>query len=291
MAKFVISAFADEASDLLDLQIKALKRNNLNGIEPRSMSGNMIKKSDAELLEISHRLKENGILISSLGSPIGKYDIKADFSPHLEEFYRAISACKILGCENMRIFSFFVPENELDTYRDEVFKRMEKFLSIAKDEGVRLCHENEAKIYGEHPDRVQDLLDNLDGLFGIFDGANYVVRGLDPVHGYNVTHSKLEYMHVKDAIAETRQIVPVGMGDGEYQYAIEKANLSTDKTVFLTVEPHLKAFLAYNSIDDRELKTKLSFENSDESFDFAVTSLKKLLTELGYKEENYVWTK
>ena len=98
-------------------------------------------------------------------------------------------------------------------------------------------------------------------------------------------------MHVKDAIAETRQIVPVGMGDGNYKYAIEKANLSTDKTIFLTVEPHLKKFLAYNTIDDRELKTKLSFENSDESFDFAVTSLKNMLTELGYKEDNYSWTK
>ena len=81
------------------------------------------------------------------------------------------------------------------------------------------------------------------------------------------------------------------MGDGNYKYAIEKANLSTDKTIFLTVEPHLKKFLAYNTIDDRELKTKLSFENSDESFDFAVNSLKNMLTELGYKEDNYSWTK
>ncbi len=291
MAKFVISAFADEACDQLEGQIKALKRNNLNRIEPRSMSGNMITKSDEELKEIAAILSENGIMLSSLGSPIGKYDIKADFAPHLEEFYRAISACKILGAENMRVFSFFVAPNELDTYRDEVFARMEKMISIAKSEGIRLCHENEAKIYGETPERVADLLDNLDGLYGIFDGANYVVRDCNPIHGYNVTAAKLEYMHVKDALFEGHQIVPCGMGDGEYAYAIEKANLSTDKTVFLTIEPHLKKFLAYNSIDDRELKTKLSFENSDESFDFAVNSLKNMLTELGYKEDNYSWTK
>lgn len=291
MAKFIISAFADEASDLLDNQIAALKRNNLNRIEPRSMSGNMIKKSDDELKEIAAKLNENGILLSSLGSPIGKYDIKADFSVHLEEFYRAISACKILGAHNMRIFSFFVQPNELDLYRDEVFKRMEKLLSIAKSEGIRLCHENEAKIYGETPERVKDLLDNLDGLMGIFDGANYVVRGHDPKPGYDVTQCKLEYMHVKDAIMESRQIVPVGMGNGAYEYAIEKANAFTDKTIFLTLEPHLTQFTSYKSIDERELKTKLHFNNSDESFDFAVSSLKNLLTNLGYKENNYVWTK
>ena len=291
MAKFVISAFADEASDVLDSQIEALKRNGICHIEPRSMSGNMIKKSDAELKEISQKLKENGILISALGSPIGKYSIEEDFAPHLEEFYRAISACKILGCHRMRIFSFFVPENSLDAYRDEVFARMQTFLDIAKREGILLCHENEAKIYGETPERVRDLLDNLDGLAGVFDGANYVVRGLDPIKGYTATRKKLEYMHVKDAIAGTREIVPVGMGDGGYGHAIECADRETDRTVLLTIEPHLKAFLAYNSIDDRELKTKLSFNDSNESFDFAVQSLKNLLIKHGFKEENYQWTK
>ncbi|MBQ7846861.1 MAG: TIM barrel protein, partial [Clostridia bacterium] len=198
---------------------------------------------------------------------------------------------KILGTQNMRVFSFFVPNGELDKYRDEVFRRMERMIAIAKAEGIRLCHENEARIYGEAPERVKDLLDNLDGLLGVFDAANYIMGGFDPIVGLTATRSKLEYLHVKDAVAETRQIVPVGMGDGCYGHAIETVNGDTDKTVFLTVEPHLKKFLAYNSIDDRELKTKLSFENSDESFDFAVESLKNTLKSLGYKEDNYTWTR
>ena len=286
MAKFVISAFADEASDLLDLQIKALKRNNLNRIEPRSMSGNMIKKSDEELKEIADKLSENGILLSSLGSPIGKYDITADFAPHLEEFYRAISACKILGCKNMRIFSFFVPENELDAYRDEVFKRMEKFISIAKSEGIRLCHENEAKIYGESPERVQDLLDNLDGLVGIFDAANYVVRGHNPIHGYNVTHSKLEYMHVKDCLYEGRTLVPAGAGEGHLKEALEKIDKMTDAEVVLTVEPHLFVSESYKQFDGKELKNKFVFATADEAFDYAVNALKEMLAEIGHPVEN-----
>ena len=44
MAQFIISAFADEASDLLDGQIAALKRNGLCLIEPRSVNGNMVDK-------------------------------------------------------------------------------------------------------------------------------------------------------------------------------------------------------------------------------------------------------
>ena len=52
MAKFLISAFADEASEDLDLQIAALKRNGVRCIEPRSVNGNMVKKTDEELEEI-----------------------------------------------------------------------------------------------------------------------------------------------------------------------------------------------------------------------------------------------
>ena len=48
MAQFMISAFADEASDLLSGQIAALKRNGLCVLEPRSIEGNMVDKTDEE---------------------------------------------------------------------------------------------------------------------------------------------------------------------------------------------------------------------------------------------------
>ena len=79
MAKFLISAFADEASEELDLQIAALKRNGVRCIEPRSVNGNMVKKTDEELEEIAKKLRDNGISLSSLGSPIGKFSIDEDF--------------------------------------------------------------------------------------------------------------------------------------------------------------------------------------------------------------------
>ena len=43
MASFRISAFADEASDKLEGQILALKRNGIGYIEPRNASGNNIE--------------------------------------------------------------------------------------------------------------------------------------------------------------------------------------------------------------------------------------------------------
>jgi hypothetical protein len=69
-------------------------------------------------------------------------------------------------------------------------------------------------------------------------------------------------------------------------------NLHTDDNVFLSVEPHLHVFDAYKDIDTRELKGKYVFKTQREAFDFAVLSLKKLLTNRGYrKDENNVWIK
>ena len=292
MAQFIISAFADEASDLLDGQIAALKRNGLRLIEPRSIEGNVIKKTDEELYAIRAALDEAGISVYSLGSPCGKFDIKEDFEIHLKDFRRALTACRILGAERMRMFSFFVTPDELDTYRDEVIRRLKIMLEEAAAAGVTLCHENEHKIYGEAPERVCDILTELPELRGIFDAANYVRQGYDPMAGFGATKGSLEYIHIKDAIAENRAHVPAGMGDGHYEDILKLVDEMTDKTITLTVEPHLFDFAIYKAIDAQKMDTALKFENSDQSFDCAVSSLKKLLTKIGFTEgEDKIWRK
>ena len=53
MAKFILSAFADEAGDSLDAQIAALQRNGIGYIEPRAIDKKgVIFKTDEELKEI-----------------------------------------------------------------------------------------------------------------------------------------------------------------------------------------------------------------------------------------------
>ena len=292
MAEFLISAFADEAAEDLDLQIAALKRNGLRCIEPRSVNGGIIEKTDAELHAIHEKLEADGITLSSLGSPIGKYDIDKDFDSYLETFQRAIAACKILGTTRMRMFSFFVPQERLKECRSEVLRRLSVLLEIAEREGIRLCHENESKIYGQNPPEVADLLASLPGLYGIFDAANYVMNDQDPIEGFEATLPKLEYVHVKDAIMAEKAIVPAGMGDGCYEEVLRRVDAATDRTVFLTLEPHLHIFKQYQKIDSHRLKTGVSFDNSDDAFDCAAGALKNILTKIGFREgEDRIWRK
>ena len=284
MAKFVLSAFADEAGSSLDEQIAALNRNEIGYIEPRNINSKpILTLTDEELAEVKNELDKNGIKVNSLGSPIGKYPIKEPFEKHLVDFHRAIEVCKLLGTDKMRMFSFFVEQSELNEYRDEVISRLNVMCRIAKENGITLCHENESAIYGQNPEQMLDLMENVEGLAGIFDPANYRMNNCDVMAGIDATLKNLSYLHIKDAIYDSQIIVPAGDGEGKIAEVLDIVNKATDEVVYLTLEPHLFLFDAYKLIDEHELKGKYTFSNNKESFDFAANALKALLKDNGYE--------
>lgn len=293
MARFVLSAFADEAGSTLEEQITALKENEIDYIEPRNINKKgILTFSDSELSEIKKTLDENGIKVNSLGSPIGKYPIEDDFEPHLLETRRAIEVCKLLGTENIRMFSFFTTQDDLAKNREEVLRRLRIMADEAKASGVTLCHENESRIYGQMPSEVRDLLTEIPSLKGIFDAANYRMNDADVMDGIDATLINFKYMHIKDAIFSAQTIVPAGEGEGRIGEIIDLVNEKTDDVVYLTLEPHLHVFDAYKDIDEHELKGKYSFKTNREAFDFAVRSLKELLIKHGYeRNSNNEWIK
>ncbi len=293
MARFVLSAFADEAGSSLEEQIAALKENEIGFIEPRGVDGkNFADLEDGELLEIKEKLDSAGIKVGSLGSPVGKYSIDEPFEIQVKKVKRAIEICKILGTDNIRVFSFFVAQDKLEEKRDEVMKRLRAFAALGKESGIRFCHENESAIYGQMPREVRDILTEIPDLYGIFDAANYRMNNGDIDEGIDATLIRLAYLHIKDAIYETQTIVPAGEGEGKIAEVLNKVNAATDEVVYLTLEPHLKVFDAYKSIDTHELKNKYVFASNREAFDFAAEALKKLLRENGYERNgNGEWIK
>lgn len=292
MARFLISAFADEASSKLEKQIAALERNGIGYIEPRNISGCLTKKTDEELTEIAHALEAAGIKVASYGSPMGKIGIDDDFDHHMEKFERALRVCEILGTKRMRMFSFYLTPDRFEECRDEVMRRLTVMLDAAEARGITLCHENEAEIYGQNPAEIRDLLTTLPRLGGIFDAANYVTCDQDPIEGIEATLPSLSYLHIKDARFATHEVVPAGMGDGQLEEVLRRVDAATDDVVFLSVEPHLHVFKAFSEIDRREFRTGIDFASNDEAFDYAVGALKALLGKLGYTEgEDKVWKK
>ena len=293
MARFILSAFADEAGKPLEEQIRALKENEIDYIEPRNINGRgILDFSNEEILDIKAQLDEAGIKVNSLGSPIGKYNIDEPFEPHFEKTKRAVEICKLLDTKNLRMFSFYVPQDKLSEKKDEVFARLSKMVEYGKENGIRFCHENESSIYGQMPSEVKELLSDISDMYGIFDAANYRMNNGDIDEGIDATLIRLAYLHIKDAIYKDQVIVPAGEGEGKIAEILNKVNESTDGIVYLTLEPHLKIFDAFKDIDKHELKNKYVFETNREAFDFAVNSLKKLLKENGYERNgNNEWIK
>ena len=79
MAKFVLSAFADEYSPEIDKQIEGLKANGIGMLEIRGVDGtNIADISEEKAREVKAKFDANGIKVSCIGSPIGKIKISVD---------------------------------------------------------------------------------------------------------------------------------------------------------------------------------------------------------------------
>lgn len=285
MATFLISAFADEASEMLDGQIAALKRNDLHCIEPRNINGGpTLRKTDEELFAIRKQLDDAGITVPSFGSPIGKWQITDDFEPQLADFRRALRVCEILGTKRMRMFSYYLDRTQMKEYRDEILRRLSVMLEEGERAGIKLCHENEGEIYGQNPEDVADILTSLPGLCAVYDPANFVWCKQDPVKGLDASIGSMEYMHIKDALQADGEVmmVPAGTGEGKIKEALQRVDKAFDREIVLTLEPHLYVSDSYKKFDGRGMKHQFHFDNADEAFDYGVNSLKKVLAEIGH---------
>ena len=295
MAKFYLSAFADESASDIQGQIDALKRNRISYLEIRNVDGvSLIDLEPAAISEIEKRLSAEGIRVNSLGSPIGKYPVEEPFGPHFDRFKRALEAAHILNTPRMRIFSFFIPEgHDAHEYTDVVLERLDAMLDLAEKEGVTLCHENEAKIYGRLPAECLELQQKLPRLKAIFDPSNYIKEDVDITPAIDAIAPYLEYIHIKDCCLSDKAIVPAGLGDGKIAEVVTKTDAALgDKVTFATLEPHLKSFTGYSALDDRVMKHRIHFDDRTQAFDAASDAFKTVLTDLGYREkEDLAWTK
>ena len=275
-----LCAFADEAATTLQEQIAALQRNKIRYLELRNVNGKGVANITLqEAEEYARILKENGIEVYSIGSPIGKVDISVDFDRYLEDITHIFRLARIFGTDKIRMFSFYNAYEK----RDLVISYLSKMVEMAKGFGVELYHENEKDIYGDSADRVLDILKSVPGLKSVYDPANYLQVGEKAEKTIDLLYPRADYFHIKDVISTTGELVPAGYGDGKINELI--ARIEGDAV--LSVEPHLAVFDGYSQIDSTEMKHKFYFTSNQEAFDAAVAALKDLLVKSGYKENKW----
>lgn len=238
-----ITGFADEIAKEAEQQIKGLQSVQVSHIEIRGVDGtNVLDLEEGEIDSFRQQLGVAGIKVSSIGSPIGKVQIRSDLEAHFARFQVALQRADQFGCRFVRLFSFYHQDETPEQVRDIVVAQFQRMATAARDAGITLVHENEKGIYGDTPERCLDLLTAVDHphLRAAFDAANFVQCGSSSLAGWGLLAPHVDYFHIKDAIAESGRVVPAGLGDGEIE-PILAAALTAGFSGFLSIEPHLAA--------------------------------------------------
>ena len=282
MPAFRLCGFADEADSMLDGQISALRGNGMDLVELRGIDGkNVAALTPKEAKETAQRLRDAGIGVWSVGSPIGKVDISSPADDETDRFMRILDTAVICGAENIRLFSFYGTGGD-SRYLDEVVRRLRTMLERSAGSGVALCHENEKGIYGDTADRCAAIHEALPGLRGVFDPANYVQCGEDILTAWEKLSGYIKYAHIKDALPDGR-VVPPGDGVGHLPELLPL--FSGAGVGVLTLEPHLRVFKGLSSLEGGKRPPVGSdavpqFASGREAFDFAASKLRGLISAL-----------
>lgn len=247
-----ISCFADEIASALDRQIEVMRDLGIHWMELRSADGRGVAGFTREFAtDIKKRLDEAGIKVSAIGSPIGKINIEDDFEAHMGTLNAMEQLADIFETPYIRMFSFYLPQGKTPTEcRDAVMGRMDRMVKEAAGNRMILLHENEKGIYGDNGARCLDLMKQFAGehFRCTFDFANFIECGQDTMEAYHLLKPYIAYVHVKDAVRQTKEIVPAGQGDGKLREILSLLD-EAGYSGYLSLEPHLANFGSLSSLE------------------------------------------
>lgn len=237
-----LSGFGDEIDADPVVQAAVLQALGANHIEVRSAwDTNVVEMTEEQLNALAAVFADKNLTVSAVASPVGKVDVALPVEHEVERLGRAIAAARILGTRYIRIFSFYHPDREAESVREDVMVRMRALADAAEEADVILLHENEKDIYGDIPSRVLEIIETVDSpaLKVAWDAANFVQVGVAPFDdAYALLRPHLEYLQVKDAHFSDASVCPAGEGDGQVQRTVEALS-DSGYTGFASLEPHL----------------------------------------------------
>lgn len=273
-----ITGFADEIDAQFDIQLQVLESLGQKYLELRAADGIGVADISMEKAgQLRKKMEEKGIRVSAIGSPIGKIGIGDDFEPHFERYKHIVELAHCFGTSYIRMFSFYLPEEgEYRRYQEQVLDRIGRMVDYAEKERVTLLHENEKGIYGATAEPCRILFEMFYGehFQGIFDFANFVQCRQDTKAAYEMLQPFIAYIHVKDAVWESGEVVLPGHGDGNLAYIFSQLD-QRGYAGFLSLEPHLFHFAGYDKLQ----KTPDEKKETDgiAAYRAAHDSLKKIL--------------
>jgi len=245
--RFRLSAFGDEVSDDLELQLRCLAELKIGYLELRGVWGkNVLHLGDAEVDAVAAACARYGIAVSAIGAPVGKSPLAQPLAVELANLARIFEIARRVGTRWVRVFSFYPPEGvtgaAVDGLVAESAARLAALAELAHDAGMQLLLENEHGIVGDTVARCAALLAAVDApnLGFAWDPANFVHCGemQSVARGWAALGPATRHVHIKDYAAATREVLPAGEGDGEVAALLTHLD-AAGYDGFLALEPHL----------------------------------------------------
>lgn len=254
------SAFADEIAPELDEQIRVCQACGITDFELRTVDQVNVLDFDNALREkVRSRLRDSGMGVQTIASPIGKVKLDESWDVQFDRFKIAVDFAEFFGAPFIRIFSYYPPSTggDIRKQRDEVLRRMRAKLEYLNGSPVVLLHENEKDIYGERGRECLDLLSSIDSqqLRCAFDSANFVQGGERPLDIWPSLRPYTLQIHVKDARMSDGSCVLAGTGDGDYPAIIADAYQNGYRG-YLSLEPHLAVAGQFSGFSGPKLFTE-----------------------------------
>ena len=246
-ATFTLSAFGDEIDADLDTQLDLLNELSIGYLELRSAWGTNVQKlDDTQVAAIKDACQRHSVVVSCIGSPIGKSQIVDPIETELENLDRIFQIAEALSTDKVRLFSFYPPEQAgdggPDEYIDEAVSRLSRMAREAEQRGIVLLLENEGGLVGDSPERCLAILKAVDSpnLRFVWDTANFVHAGIErPTdRAWPLLSPYLVYVQVKDYRMADSTMYPAGEGDGQVPELLARLRDSAYQG-FLALEPHL----------------------------------------------------
>lgn len=283
-----LSAFTDEAGASCEEQIAAAQSNGLRRLDLRGMDGHNCTTMPLDHARgVAEKLKAANLEVGMFGSPIGKIDIAESVSTDVEKLEHLAALSPILGCNAVRIFSYYNKENRPhDFWQLESLSRLSLLQKHARELGLVLYHENERHIFGDLCADVLEIANLRDGKSFklIFDFDNYNQSGEDVWENWQKLHDKTDAIHLKDSTSANEH-VPAGQGNGRVREILTDA-LSRGWNGPVIVEPHLSHSGAVAATGPSgQANQAFSAMAPHESFKVAMDAAHQLLKEVSASEE------
>ncbi|MCM8757378.1 MAG: TIM barrel protein, partial [Candidatus Omnitrophica bacterium] len=171
---------------------------------------------------IRQKLKAEKFSVSALNLGINRWPITVDPDPDLSRFREVLKLVHFFDCQHLVISSFQMPKEKTSVYREEILRRVDRMVRLARDEHITLLLENEPQSYAWNSKLAADVVESIGSLFLrlAFNPANFARVGEKPFLGINSHIRKMAaLLYVNDCLFSGSPRLP-GQGNAEIKELI-----------------------------------------------------------------------